>query len=185
VGVDPLKSTEADWKKAEGWLQKQKPLVRQYYSQNYIQALATGDVWITMAWSGDVFQQNLSGSHLKFVVPKEGGLLFTDNFVILKYAQNPVDAMMLMDFYYQPKIAAMVTEYNNYVSPVPAAQQAVKADAAKASNPGDRKYLEQVATSFATFPTAATYQKTTIGLTPKEGKQLDTWNSIFEPVYQS
>ncbi|MGH3498018.1 MAG: polyamine ABC transporter substrate-binding protein [Nocardioidaceae bacterium] len=184
VGVDPLKSTQSDWKKAAGWLDKQKPYVRQYYSQNYIQALATGDVWASMAWSGDIFQQNLSGSKLKFIIPEEGGLLWTDNFVILKEAQNALSAMALMDFYYQPEIAALVTEYVNYISPVPAAGKVVAQDAAKATGK-NATYLHNVATSFATFPTSATYDQTTIGYTPKEGTELNTWNSIFQPVYQS
>jgi spermidine/putrescine transport system substrate-binding protein len=189
VGVDPQKSTEADWRKAAEWLQKQQPLVRQYYSQNYIQALATGDVWATMAWSGDIFQQNLSGKAngeaLKFVIPDEGGLLWTDNFVILKEAQNPVSAMQLMDYYYQPEVAAAVTEWVNYISPVPDAQAIVKKHAAEAVKKGDKEYLEAVATSFATFPDPATYDSVSIGYTPKEGAELDTWNEIFEPIYQS
>jgi spermidine/putrescine transport system substrate-binding protein len=141
-----------------------------------------------MAWSGDIFQQNLSGkktgSQLKFVIPEEGGLLFTDNFVILKEAKNPVSAMKLMDYYYQPKVAAQVTEYVNYISPVPDAQAIVKSDGAAAKG-SDKAYLDAVATSFATFPDAATYEKATPYFTPKAGTQLDTWNSIFEPVYQS
>jgi spermidine/putrescine transport system substrate-binding protein len=188
IGVDPLKSTESDWRKAADWLNKMKPLVRAFYGQPYINALATGDLWISMAWSGDIFQQNLSGKaigqELKFVIPEEGGLLWTDNFLILKGAKNPVSAMKLMDYYYQPDVAAELTEWVNYISPVPKAQQQVRADAAQASG-GDKKYLEQVATSFATFPTAQIYDQTTIGFTPKAGKELDTWNSIFEPVYQS
>ncbi|HET9162126.1 MAG TPA: spermidine/putrescine ABC transporter substrate-binding protein [Solirubrobacterales bacterium] len=188
IGVDPLKSTESDWRKAAKWLDDMKPLVRNFYSQNYIQGLATGDLWASMAWSGDIFQQNLSGKaigqELKFVIPEEGGLLWTDNFLILKGAKNPVSAMELMDFYYQPKIAAEVTEWVNYISPGPDARAVVEKDAAAAKG-GDKKYLDQIARSFATFPDEATYAKTTIGLTPKEGKQLDTWNSIFEPVYQS
>jgi spermidine/putrescine transport system substrate-binding protein len=188
IGVDPQKSTESDWKKAAAWLMKMKPLVRNFYSQNYINGLATGDVWISMAWSGDIFQQNLSGkaigSQLKFVIPEEGGLLWTDNFVILKGAKNPVSAMQLMDYYYQPKVAAPVTEYVNYISPVPDAQPIVKADAAKAKG-DDKSYLEQVATSYATFPDASTYAKTHSYFTPKPGSQMNTWNSIFEPVYQS
>lgn len=188
IGVDPLKSTEADWRKAADWLNTMKPLVRSFYSQNYINALATGDLWASMAWSGDIFQQNLSGKaigqQLKFVIPDEGGLLWTDNFLILKGAKNPVSAMKLMDYYYQPDVAAEVTEWVNYISPVPGAQDVVRKDAAQATG-GDKKYLEQVATSYATFPTADTYKQTTIGFTPKAGKELDTWNSIFEPVYQS
>lgn len=188
IGVDPTTSNEADWRRAAAWLDTMKPLVRQFYSSNYIQALATGDVWISMAWSGDIFQQNLSGKAvgqtLKFVIPQEGGLVWTDNFVILRNAKNPVDAMLLMDFYYQPSVAAMVTEWVNYVSPVPSAASVVEADARRASG-SNRAYLEQVATSFATFPSEAVYAQTSYGYTPRAGAELDTWNGIFEPVYQS
>ena len=56
-----------------------------------------------MAWSGDIFQQNLSaGTDLQFVVPAEGGMIWTDNMMIPMYAPNPVDAMKLMDWFYQP-----------------------------------------------------------------------------------
>jgi spermidine/putrescine transport system substrate-binding protein len=186
IGKDPLTSTEADWQEAAAWLTKQQPLVRQYYSQNYIQALATGDVWITMAWSGDVFQENLSGrpNGLQFVIPEEGGLLWTDNMIILKEAQNPVSAMELMDYYYQPEVAAEVTEWVNYICPVPDAQPIVQQHADDASG-GDSKYLNNVAKSFATFPGEDIYSRVTNGYTPTEGAELDTWNDIFQPIYQS
>ena len=73
-----------------------------------------------MAWSGDVFLQNLSsGTDLRFVIPREGGNMWTDNMMIPRRAQNPVDAMMLMDWYYRPAIAALLTEAINYIPPVP------------------------------------------------------------------
>ena len=37
-------------------LNQQKPLVRSYYDQDYIKALKNEDIWISMVWSGDVFQ---------------------------------------------------------------------------------------------------------------------------------
>ena len=55
---NPETSTEADWKKAADWLKKQQPLVRKYYDQAYIDALSKGDIWASMAWSGDIFQAN-------------------------------------------------------------------------------------------------------------------------------
>jgi spermidine/putrescine transport system substrate-binding protein len=81
-------------------------------------------------------------------------------------------------------VQAPVVEYINYISPVPAARAVVEADAAKAKG-ADRDYLHSVATSFATFPDEATYAKVHPYFTPQAGKQMDTWNSIFEPVYQS
>ena len=56
-----------------------------------------------------------------------------------------------MDFYYQPKIAAEVAEYINYISPVPDAQQIVQQDASAASGE-DKAYLDAVAKSYADLP---------------------------------
>ena len=185
IGVDPATSTRAGWKRAAAWLDRQKPLVRSYYGQNYIQALANGDIWVSMAWSGDIFQQNLSGTDLKFVIPEEGGTLWSDNFAILKYCRNPIGAMKLMDFYYQPEIAAMVTEYVNYVTPVPTARPVIMADARKARKASDRDYLHAVASSFATFPSSEVYGNVKYLWTPRPGPDLDTWNATFEKIYQS
>ena len=101
LGIDPAKSTPADWKRAATLLTKQRDegIVRQYYDQSYIKALEDGDTWITQAWSGDIFQANYSGfGHLKFVIPKEGGMLWHDNCMIPLHAQNPVDALERDDF---------------------------------------------------------------------------------------
>ena len=183
IGVDPTKSTEADWKRARDWLVKQRPLVRKYYQQDYIDPLSKGDIWVSMAWSGDIFQANASGAHLKFVIPKEGCPVWTDNMCIPKNAKHPVDAMTWMDFVYQPKIAAMLTEGIDYVTPVPGCKSVIEADA-KSATGSDRASLEQLATSALVFPSPSDYSK----LFPYRvltSAEETTWNSIFEPVYQS
>ena len=66
-------------------------------------------------------------------------MLWTDNMVLLKEIENPVSAMMLIDWYYQPKIAAEVAEYVNYITPVPsAAGRSSQSDAAKATGSDQR-----------------------------------------------
>ena len=118
-GIDPAKSTPADWQKAADKLKQQKDagIVRKYYDQDYIDALGNGEVWITQAWSGDIFQKNVSdGTNFKFVIPDEGGTIWTDNMTIPITAANPVDAIRLIDFFYKPEIAASLAEYINYVT---------------------------------------------------------------------
>src|SRR5699024_8641346 len=115
--------------KAADWLRKLKPNIRKFYGQNYVQALVNGDIWIAGAYSGDIFQSNLSGNNLQYVNPDEGGLLWVDNLVLLANSKHPVDAMELMNWYYKPNIAAMVAEYVGYITPVPDAQKVVEADA--------------------------------------------------------
>jgi spermidine/putrescine transport system substrate-binding protein len=123
VGVDPATSTEADWHKAASLLQKQKSegIVRGYYNQNYIDRLKSGEIIVSQAFSGDIFQANLQQrfQDLRLLMPAEGGMFWTDNMCIPMYAQNPKDAMALMDYFYQPQVEAVVEYYNDYVCPVP------------------------------------------------------------------
>jgi spermidine/putrescine transport system substrate-binding protein len=183
LGINPETSGPADWRKAARVLTEQRDagLVRGYYQQPYLQALASGDTWISMAWSGDIFQQNLSfGTGLQFVVPKEGGTIWTDNMVIPRKAQNPVDAMMLMDWYYQPKIAAELTEAINYITPVPSTQAIIAADAAKAEG-AQKQLLREVATSKLVFPSPAEFARLH-NYADVSGKRQEQYLSIFQPV---
>lgn len=183
VGAKPETSTEQDWRKAGEWLTKQRPLVRKYYQQDYIDPLSKGDIWISLAWSGDIFQANASGASLKFVIPKEGALIWTDNMCIPKYSQHPVDAMTWMDFVYQPNVAAMLTESINYVTPVPDCKAVIEADAAKAKG-ADKATLQGIATSPLVFPSPADYTKLHRYRVLTAAEET-VWDSIFEPVYQS
>jgi spermidine/putrescine transport system substrate-binding protein len=183
LGIDPETSTPADWQAAAKTLAQQRDagLVRGYYQQSYIDELTSGHTCISMAWSGDIFQQNLSsGTDLKFVIPDEGGTLWTDNMMIPRYAQNPVDAMMLMDWFYRPHIAAQLTESINYISAVPAAQPIIARDAAKASG-SSRQLLHEVATSELVWPSAADYKR--LHAYPDvSGKLQATFEAAFNPL---
>jgi spermidine/putrescine transport system substrate-binding protein len=186
VGVIPTESTPDDWQRAADLLLQQKDsgVVRKYYIQDYLTAFENEDIWITMAWSGDIIIDQLyyGRDEFEFILPDEGALIWTDNMCIPAKAANPVGAMMLMDWYYQPDIAAELTEYNNYVGPVPAAQAIVEEDAAQATG-ADKVVLETVATSPLVFPTPEVAQQVHgyRVLTPEEEQQ---WNDLFVPIYQ-
>jgi spermidine/putrescine transport system substrate-binding protein len=127
-GVDPAESTLADWLRAASRLREQRAsgVVKDYYGQGYIGALQRGDLWITQAWSGDVFQSMQIGyPELRFVVPEEGAMLWTDSLMIPAGAAHPADALAYMDFVYRPEIAAMIADWVQYISPVPAARQII------------------------------------------------------------
>src|SRR5215467_3620203 len=127
IGVEPATSTESDWAKAAKKLKQQKNdgIVRAYYDQSYIDHLKNGDTVVSQAWSGDIFQADLNSKYrdLHLLIPGEGGMFWTDNMCIPRYAKNPRDAMTLMDYWYQPDVEAVVEYYNDYVCPVPAAKQ--------------------------------------------------------------
>ncbi len=184
LGIDPAKSTPDDWKKAAEKLKEQKSSgqVRNYYDQSYVDALGKGEVWITQAWSGDIFQKNVSdGTDFKFVIPEEGGTIWTDNFAIPITAQNPLDAIKLMDFFYQVDIAASLAEYINYVCPVPAAQEQIKKKAAGESG-DDKASLEEIAESPLVFPAEADYAKLHYYRDFATAAEQQEYQRIFEPI---
>ncbi|WP_102226660.1 polyamine ABC transporter substrate-binding protein [Acidimangrovimonas sediminis] len=177
AGIDPTTSTPDDWKKAAAKLeeQKKKGLVRQYYDQSYITALENGDIWLTQAWSGDVFQANAKGfKDLKFIIPKEGGMIWHDNMMIPKGAKNPLSALEYMNYYYTPEAAGTIEDYINYICPVPAAQAFIK----------DQLKDPDVADSELVFPSDEMYAKVHEFYAYKSYDDYQLWQSTFSPIVQ-
>jgi spermidine/putrescine transport system substrate-binding protein len=185
LGIKPETSTPSDWQKAADKLKKQRAdgIVRKYYDQSYIKALTAGDTWISMAWSGDIFQANLSAGNdnLKFVIPKEGGVIWTDNMCIPLGAAHPVDAITYMNWVYQPAQAATLAEYIDYITPVPSAKQVIEQQAAQTTDATAKAALLLTSESPLVFPPADELNKTSYYrvLNPTETKQ---WTDIFNAV---
>jgi spermidine/putrescine transport system substrate-binding protein len=185
IGVNPETSTVADWHKAAAWLRKQRDsgVVRAYSTSTYQASLQRGDLWASLVYSGDVFQANQSGSKLEFVIPDEGGLVWTDNLCIPITASHPVDAITYMDYVYRPEVAAQITETVQFVCPVPAAQQVIAQQAAAAT--GKRRgVLSTLSVSPLVFPTKAD-ESNLRHLRVLDVKEAKQWNALFEPIYQS
>jgi spermidine/putrescine transport system substrate-binding protein len=129
MGVEPSDSTPSDWNAAADLLREQrdKGIVRKYYGQGYIGDLQSGDLALSMAWSPDIHQSNISGyPDMKFAVPKEGLVQWTDYFSIPQGSEHPLDAITYMDFVFKPEIAAMMTSWIGAIPPVPEAQDVLK-----------------------------------------------------------
>jgi spermidine/putrescine transport system substrate-binding protein len=178
LGITPATSTPADWEKAAAILQDQKSkgLVRQYYDQSYINALENGDIWITQAWSGDIFQANAKGyKDLKFVLPKEGVMMWHDNMAIPVGAPNPLSALAWVNYYYTPEAAGVIADYVNYICPVPTAKDYILN---VIKDPA-------VANSSLVFPSDADLAKVHEFYAFKNYADFRKWNDIFNPIIQS
>jgi spermidine/putrescine transport system substrate-binding protein len=185
MGIDPSKSTEDDWNRAAEKMKELKPQLREFIDNaGEAEVLSSGNAWISMAFSGDIYQLNISGSpDIKFVIPEQGALLWHDNMCIPQKAKHPLDAITYMDYVYKPDVAADLTEYISYITPVPAAKDQLQAKAAKASGE-DKQALEDLIDSPLVFPTEADLAKTKAYrvLSPEEEK---VWNRIFQPIIQA
>jgi len=190
LGIDPKTSGPDEWKEAAAWLQMQKDsgVVRGYLGNEYLTDMQNGNLAATMAWSGDVLYSDVwLGLPLEFVFPEGGALLWIDNMMVPVGAQNPAGAAQIMDFYYDPKIAAMVTEWVLYMSPVPATQDLIIKDADKAQEQGYKGYankLYQTAKSNYLYPDEEFLSHTSFGRDLKTDEEIDEWDSIFLPISQ-
>jgi spermidine/putrescine transport system substrate-binding protein len=194
LGIDPATSTESDWAKAAKKLQQQKSdgIVRAYYDQSYIGHFKNGDTLVTQAWSGDIFQANLNSKYadLKMMVPQQGMMFWTDNMCIPLYAQNPKDAMTLMNYYYAPDVQAVVEYYNDYVCPVPAAKQVLlnptgwAADTLKAMKPEIGLPTSVTANAPTVFPPEDYLKQARNYRTYKTAEEVKAWNDLFLPITQ-
>jgi spermidine/putrescine transport system substrate-binding protein len=174
MGVNPPDSTEDDWHAAADLLtnQRDEGIVRQYFGQGYIDSLQTGDVAVSLAWGGDILQaQNKGYPNLRFAVPEEGGMLWTDIMAIPVGAEHPLDAITLMDWFYVPEVAAQLTSWIQSISPVPEAQEIL------------RRQGDPVAESELVFPTDDIYSRLKDYRT-LEGDENDRWDDLFLAVYQ-
>ena len=194
IGVEPAKSTESDWAKAAKKLQQQKSdgIVRAYYDQEYITHLKNGDIIVSQAWSGDIFQADLNSKtrNLRLLIPDEGAMFWTDNLCIPMNAKNPKDAMTLMDYYYSPDVEAVLEYYNDYVCPVPASKQVLLDPSGWAKTTLQDLNAEvglpasDSADSPLVFPTEQDIKNSRSYYQYKSQEELTAWNNLFLPITQ-
>jgi len=138
LGKDPSQATEADADAAVSEMQKavDAGIVRAFTGNDYAEDLVAGNVVLAMAWSGDIVVKQAEKETLAWQLPDEGGMLWTDNMLIPKGAAHKYTAELMIDFVYDPTIAAQIAAYVNYVTPVKGAKEVLEAlDPDLASNP--------------------------------------------------
>jgi spermidine/putrescine transport system substrate-binding protein len=136
-GDDPSKVAGPAYNKAIAKMKKavDSGQVRQFTGNDYAPLLAKGDVWACFAWSGDMVQLQIDHPGLKWVAPKSGAMIWTDQMLIPK-GGNAYAASVLANWFYKPRIAAEVEDYVNYICPVVGADKILlKTDPAVAKNP--------------------------------------------------
>jgi spermidine/putrescine transport system substrate-binding protein len=120
LGLDPAKPTRAGCDQAVALMQKAKAsgLIRDVKGQSYTEDLKSGDSVMAMAWSGDMLSAQVDKATLKYALASEGGMLWTDNVMIPKGAAHKGTAELLVNYYYDPAVSAILGAGVDYMSPV-------------------------------------------------------------------
>jgi spermidine/putrescine transport system substrate-binding protein len=150
-GDDPEKVDDASFDRALKRIEKavKNDQIRQFTGNDYTGPLAKGDLAAALSWSGDVVQLTADNPNLEWNLADAGGDIWTDN-MFIPTGGDVFTASTFMNFVYDPKIAAQIAAYVNYVSPVKGAKEELrKIDPKLADNP-------------LIFPDEATLSKTVI-----------------------
>ena len=140
LGKDPNSQSPDDLVQAEATLLKIRPYIRNINSSEYIEALANGDICIAVGYNGDVLQardrarEAGKGIEIKYVVPKEGSILWFDMLAIPKDAPHPDSAYAFLNYIMTPKVIAEISNFKRYANADMQAQSLV--DPAVRDDPG-------------------------------------------------
>ncbi len=137
MGKDPGSFTDADYDAAIGRMQKgvDKKQIRRFTGNDYTADLSKGDIAACVAWAGDIIQLQADNPDIKFSIPAAGYITSSDNLLVPAKARHKTNAEKLIDYYYEPPVAAQLAAYINYVCPVDGvAAELAKIDESMASN---------------------------------------------------
>lgn len=112
--------------------------IRSVKGNSYLEELKAGDAIAVIGWSGDILAANFEAEADKyeFALPSTGGTLWSDNMLVPIGSPHKKNAETLMNYYYDPKVAAEVAAYVNFICPVEGAKEEIGAfDASLADSP--------------------------------------------------
>ncbi|MGO9424686.1 MAG: polyamine ABC transporter substrate-binding protein [Steroidobacteraceae bacterium] len=131
LGRDPNSQKPEDLAAAETTLLQIRPYIRNINSSEYIEALANGDLCVAVGYNGDVLQardrarEANKGIEVKYIVPKEGSILWFDMLAIPKDAPDPDSAYAYMNYIMDPQVIAAITNFKRYANANSASAQYV------------------------------------------------------------
>jgi spermidine/putrescine transport system substrate-binding protein len=126
-GVEPEKASVDQVMEAIEKIEKatKDGQIRKFTGNEYTRDILRGDSHAILGWSGDAVQLTADSKNVGYKQPDEGFMVFTDSMQIPVGAPHAFTAEKLIDFYYEPEIAAQLTAYLAYVPPVKGAAEAL------------------------------------------------------------
>jgi spermidine/putrescine transport system substrate-binding protein len=101
--------------------------IRRFHGNDYFDDLSSGNLAVTIGWSGDIAAIARDNPAVRFAFPESGATSWADSMVVPKGAQNIAEAAQWMNFVYDPVQAAQITAWVGYVSPVEGVREELEA----------------------------------------------------------
>lgn len=122
LGREANSEKPEDLAAAEKVLTSIRPYIKYINSSKYIEDLANGEICLALGWSGDVLQardravEAGNGVNIKYLIPKEGAVMFFDMLAIPADAKHVKNAYLFIDYLMRPEVAAKNSNFVNYAN---------------------------------------------------------------------
>jgi spermidine/putrescine transport system substrate-binding protein len=121
LGYSPNSTDRKHLKEAQAKLLEQRPLLKKYTADTYIDELASNELYIAQGWSGDVIQAMRENPDIDYVIPDEGSIIWADCMAIPTGSPHPDSARLFMDYILKPEVGAELASHVGYATPNQAA----------------------------------------------------------------
>ncbi len=121
-GRDPNSELQGDLTPVEALLTRVRPYVKYFHSSQHVNDLASGEICVSLSWSGLVLQARSRGAasqspvEMAYVVPKEGTTIWFDMVAIPADAPHPDNAHAFINFLMEPEVIAAVSNHIGYAN---------------------------------------------------------------------
>jgi spermidine/putrescine transport system substrate-binding protein len=123
LGFDPNTTNPDEINKAKDFLIQHKKSIKAFAPDTGQELLDQGEVDLTLEYSGDIFQVMKENKDLRYTIPKEGTIIWTDNMVVPKGAPHKDIAMEFINFILDAQRGATISNFIRYATPNLAARQ--------------------------------------------------------------
>lgn len=134
LGYSPNTTDQIKINEAAEFLKSHADHIAAFASDNGQDLLAAGEVDIALEYNGDIFLVMAENPDLRYVIPEEGAITWSDNLCLLASAPHKENAEKFMNYLLEPEVGAALSNYLHYASPNQAAIPFLNAE--DLNNPG-------------------------------------------------
>ena len=116
-GFSPNTTEDKEIESAYHLLQKLIPNVQSFNSDSPDVPYVQGEVSLGMIWNGSAFRAHKENPDIQFIYPREGVIIWMDNYAIPKNAEHKEAAYKFIDFMLRPESAKEVIETMGFSMP--------------------------------------------------------------------
>ncbi len=172
LGHDPNTVDPEELEEAKEFLIGHRDVIATFAPDTGQDLLDQGEVDIAVEWSGDIFQLMEENEDIRYTIPEEGTIIWTDNLVIPKGAPNQELAEQFINFTLEPEVSARISNYVKFGTPNRTAIEQGLIDKADLENPAiypppekfvRLKYADDLAEATSLYDRVWTELKVAIG----------------------